>query len=137
VLQLTYISTVRGPVAEPDVAEILRTSRRNNAAADVTGLLLYNGRRFLQALEGPEPAVRAIYARVAADPRHHAVVVLSERLVAQRAFGAWAMAAARSGDTGQDDGLAAQVDALTVELGDRTAQALFRSFARVAVPRAA
>jgi len=129
-LQLTYISTATSVVTASDIAAILATSRRNNAAAQVTGLLLYDGHRFLQALEGPADAVNATYARVRADPRHRAVVLLSTREVTERAFGTWAMAAEQ---TAAADGttLMAQIDALTAAMTDRSAQALFRGFARV------
>ena len=88
-LQLVYISTARGPV---DMTAILRVSRRNNARDAVTGLLYHDGRRFLQALEGDEVAVQAAFARIEADERHRAVVVLSRRFVEAREFGPWQMA---------------------------------------------
>ena len=129
-LQLTYISTATAGMSEAMVAEILRASRANNAAAGVTGLLLYDGYRFLQALEGPAAAVNTIYQRVKADPRHRAVVLLSSREVAERSFGTWAMAAERVA-VGQGATMAELVDDLTAPIADRATQALFRSFARV------
>ena len=77
-LQLVYISSA---VGKPDVGAILAVSRRNNARDDVTGLLYADGVRFLQALEGPADKVEAAFARIGADPRHRAVVVLSRRTV--------------------------------------------------------
>ena len=106
-LQLVYISTARGPV---DMTAILRVSRRNNARDAVTGLLYHDGRRFLQALEGEEAEVEAAFARIAADPRHRAVVVLSRRTVDTREFGPWEMAERRSGSDG--DALVRQVEPL-------------------------
>ncbi|MEH3159411.1 MAG: BLUF domain-containing protein [Sphingomonas taxi] len=89
--QLVYISSMRRD-AQADPAAILATSRRNNAAARVTGLLFFDGKRFLQALEGEEAAVDATFARIQKDERHHALVVLSNREIATREFGEWAMA---------------------------------------------
>ena len=37
---------------EPNVAQILSTSRRNNARRELTGGLYYGGDRFFQYLEG-------------------------------------------------------------------------------------
>ncbi|OQW48744.1 MAG: hypothetical protein A4S16_06335 [Proteobacteria bacterium SG_bin6] len=91
-LQLCYISTARPSVDAAAIEAILRTARTHNAAAQVTGLLLYNGRRFLQVLEGPDHAVRSIYDRIATDPRHFAMVQLSERTIDAREFAAWDMA---------------------------------------------
>ncbi|WP_340264256.1 BLUF domain-containing protein [Sphingobium mellinum] len=58
----------------------------------MTGLLLFNGKRFLQVLEGPREAVERVYDRVCADGRHCAVVKLRETAIAEREFGNWAMA---------------------------------------------
>lgn len=90
-LQLVYVSSVRGSEAVDHTA-ILDQARRNNRAAGVTGLLYAEGKRFLQAIEGPEEAVEALFTRIQADKRHHAIVLLSRRQVEEREFGAWEMA---------------------------------------------
>lgn len=91
-LQLIYVSTARNGEAI-DLDNILATSRRNNRRDGITGLLHVKGRRFLQALEGEVEKVEAAYARIAGDPRHFALVILSRRSVTAREFGDWAMAA--------------------------------------------
>lgn len=129
-LQLTYISSV-APRLPADILEtILLTSRRRNMAAGVSGLLVFDGRRFLQALEGDAEAVESAFRRISADPRHRAVVTLSRRDVAARDFGDWAMASQASRPVA-DGGIAATVDALTECVTDPNARALFRSFARL------
>src|SRR3954468_23995369 len=90
-IQLCYISTARPQTGWHSVDEILATSRRNNRRADVTGLLLFNGKRFLQLLEGPEAEVKTTYDRILLDPRHFALVKLSERQIEEREFGGWDM----------------------------------------------
>ncbi len=75
------------------VAAVLRTSRRNNARADVTGMLLTFNGFFLQALEGPDDRVRSTLVRVAADRRHMEVKVLGADFCSGRAFARWAMCA--------------------------------------------
>ena len=128
-LQLTYISSA-APRVDVDIEDILKVSRRNNGAAGVTGLLLFDGRRFLQALEGEASLVNAAYQRIKADQRHRAIVLLSSNEVATRAFGVWSMAAQRvSAAPGAT--VAEQVDALTAEVPDANLRELFRSFARV------
>ena len=47
--QLVYISTAT-PGTAVDPAPILTASRRNNARDRITGLLWFDGKRFLQAL---------------------------------------------------------------------------------------
>lgn len=96
--QLVYISSVKGDPGAINPDAILHVSRRNNARSGVTGLLYYDGRRFLQALEGEVEAVERLYRHIATDPRHHALVILSDRMVEAREFGNWAMGHARDGE---------------------------------------
>ena len=129
-LQITYISTARPELPASAIDDILAASRRNNGANGVTGLLLYDGYRFLQALEGDAALVSTTFDRIKTDPRHRAMVMLSSRDVAERAFGEWSMAAQRvaiaSGATVPD-----LVDRLTADVTDPSTRELFRSFARV------
>jgi Sensors of blue-light using FAD len=111
--QILYISTIT-PLATVEMSSILSSARRNNQAADITGLLLFNGKRFLQVLEGPADAVTATYARIAQDPRHRAQVVLSRKRVAQREFGDWSMAF-RDGKTAPGDAL---YEAISAKVAD-------------------
>ena len=74
-------------------------SRRHNDVAGVTGLLFTDGMRFLQVLEGERAAVSTTFQRIQADPRHHAVVILSDREIDKRQFGKWAMAYKLSTDS--------------------------------------
>lgn len=121
-LQLIYVSTAR-KVGTTDLEDILVKSRRNNRRDGITGLLHAKGRRFLQALEGEPAKVEAAYARIAADPRHFALVVLSRRTVTDREFGEWAMAA----DDGSG-GVVAQVATL-VEGAAPSVRGTFEGFA--------
>lgn len=129
-IRLTYISTARRGLGEGEVAAILASSRRNNRDADVTGMLLFDGVRFLQALEGAPEAVAATYARIKADARHRACVQLDSGAIATRAFAGWDMAwrrvAPAAGDT-----LADRVDAMVAEVPNPSLRALFTSFARI------
>lgn len=89
--QLVYISTARAELIGDGCSDILAASRRNNEANGVTGLLLFDGRRFLQVLEGARPPVEALFGRIARDPRHRGVVRLSTRDISAREYGGWAM----------------------------------------------
>ncbi|MCG6119891.1 MAG: BLUF domain-containing protein [Blastomonas sp.] len=99
--QLLYISTV-SPGETVDLETILAIARRNNRAAGITGLLMYNGKRFLQVLEGPSEAIEATFDRIRRDPRHRGHVLLARKTVERREFGDWSMGfkGAADGDTG-------------------------------------
>ncbi|MES2912186.1 MAG: BLUF domain-containing protein [Pseudomonadota bacterium] len=71
--ELMYVSTL-APDEDPGiVAAIAAHARLANEMLGVTGLLVYDGHRFAQHLEGSEEAVTALYARIEADTRHTAV----------------------------------------------------------------
>lgn len=129
-IQLCYISTARPHVGWDDVEEILAASRRNNARARVTGLLLFNGKRFLQLLEGAPGAVEETYARISRDPRHFAVVKLSERRLEAREFGDWEMAFDRFEREFNQTSIADKVAAHT-KGASASVQALFTSYAAI------
>ncbi|HYF65181.1 MAG TPA: BLUF domain-containing protein [Herpetosiphonaceae bacterium] len=90
-LRLVYISTARRAFEQSELLALLRNSQRNNARREITGILLYHHNQFFQVLEGPEEAVRAVYARIAEDPRHQTVTKLYEERPAERLFGDWTM----------------------------------------------
>lgn len=96
----------------------------------VSGLLVAGQRRFLQALEGRTDVVRATYQRIIADPRHYACVLLSDRYVDERQFGAWDMGFLNGSDDLSDDaGLAAIVTKLVDPVTDASLRAQFVGFA--------
>lgn len=130
-LQIVYISTSREAPTAQALDAILTASRRNNAKAGVTGLLLSGGRRFLQVLEGPEAEVKAAFDRIAADPRHFAIVQLSRREVKERQFGDWAMAYNAGGEAGESADLRDVVKTLIGPLADRDLRAQFTGFAEI------
>lgn len=76
---------------ERSLVELLETSRRNNAKLEISGMLLYADGNFIQYIEGPEANVGALYDRIATDPRHRNLTVLSEGETDSRRFPDWAM----------------------------------------------
>lgn len=88
--QYLYISTAPD-LSRADVDSILESSARYNPAHDVTGLLLYNGRNFLQLLEGEEQEIVSLMLRISHDPRHSGISVLDRRVSETRACPDWAM----------------------------------------------
>ena len=103
-VQLVYGSTTPRVLGHDELLEILRVSRRNNAAVGVTGALLYADGNVMQVLEGPAPAVEATYDRIARDPRHRRVLPLIRGVVAERSFPDWSMGGFRDpGVLGDED----------------------------------
>jgi hypothetical protein len=90
-ITLVYCSIATHPMKEDDLNAILSTARSRNAEANITGMLLYHDGNFMQALEGPEAAVIALYACIQKDPRHKNVTTLMKRPCVQRQFTEWEM----------------------------------------------
>lgn len=90
--QVLYRSRATIPPTAADLQRLLAHAREWNAEAGITGLLLYRDGRYVQVLEGPEAAMRAVYARIRHDPRHTQVVTVSEGLAPARRFPDWRMA---------------------------------------------
>lgn len=88
---LTYTSLARLDLTEGDLNAIHQTARHLNVLDGVTGLLLFDGSRFLQIIEGAEDAIDNLVERLRMDPRHSAFEVRDERYVEQRSFPDWSM----------------------------------------------
>lgn len=88
---LTYTSRARLDLGDTDLSDILQAARHLNALDGVTGLLLFDGSRFLQIIEGAEEAIDNLVERLRRDPRHSALEVRDERFVDQRSFPDWSM----------------------------------------------
>ena len=128
--QIVYISTARQAFSARELESVLLTSRLNNGRVDVTGLLVCGGKRFLQALEGPQEAVAATFERIKADPRHFAVVPLSMKEVQTREFGTWSMGYEAGASSGAGD-LRQAVAQLVAPLKDKSLAAQFTGFAEL------
>ncbi|QFT76369.1 BLUF domain-containing protein [Erythrobacter sp. THAF29] len=88
--QYLYISTAPS-LSRDEVESILASSARNNPAKDITGLLLYNGRNFLQLIEGDEAELVELMVRITHDPRHTGISILEQRKIDQRSCPDWSM----------------------------------------------
>jgi hypothetical protein len=88
---VTYTSLARFDLTASDLGDIQATARRLNALDGVTGLLIFNGTRFLQIIEGGESAIDDLVTRLRADDRHSAFEIRDERFVEERAFPDWSM----------------------------------------------
>lgn len=129
--QLIYISTAHTSLSDEEIEEILRVSRTNNAKAGITGLLVYDGVRFLQALEGEKGPVESTFARIKQDSRHKAQVVLSQREIDVKQFGQWSMASQEARASPGAISLPQIVDALVASVSDPNTRALFTGFSRI------
>jgi hypothetical protein len=92
-VRLLYASRAADSVNAEELSSILRQSKANNPGEGITGVLCFclQERIFLQVLEGGRSAVNRRYNRIAKDPRHTDVEVLSYEEIGERRFAAWTM----------------------------------------------
>ena len=90
-VRLVYASKVTDQFNTTDVESILASAQRHNAINNVTGLLCFNSKIFLQCLEGGRRAVNKTYHRILNDPRHSDIVLLDYKEIIKREFAQWQM----------------------------------------------
>ncbi|AWH48571.1 blue light sensor protein [Stenotrophomonas sp. SAU14A_NAIMI4_5] len=78
-------------VPSQKLEELVQDAARFNRDAGVTGVLLFDGTRFLQYLEGPEDGLAVAYSRVLGSESHTGVVELQRGRVGQRRLPFWPM----------------------------------------------
>lgn len=88
---LLYVSIATKPLTDSELVDLLEVSRKNNAAAGVTGMLLYKDKKFMQLLEGDEKEVARIFEKILKDSRHRNVITLMEGQKDERDFSDWTM----------------------------------------------
>lgn len=91
-LELIYTSLAEAQNDTDDVRNILASSERNNLTASVTGLLLFDGERYIQILEGHAKDVEGLFVTISDDPRHHSLELLHKGGITGRSFETWRMA---------------------------------------------
>lgn len=90
-VRLLYASRASEAMGTDALSAILRQSKGNNPKIGVTGVLCFSQGIFLQVLEGGRDAISRLYNRIASDPRHGDVVLLSYEEIQERRFAGWAM----------------------------------------------
>ncbi len=70
IFESLFVSEISDFAKPGEIANIVRVSRTNNIAKGLTGVLMFDGVRFCQHLEGPETIVRQTSEKIALDPRH-------------------------------------------------------------------
>jgi len=88
---LLYVSEAGRSMSGEEIAEILRSSRKNNQALGITGCLLYQDGCFMQMLEGKREAVLSLVERVERDPRHRNARIVVQGDAQRRVFMDWSM----------------------------------------------
>lgn len=88
---IAYVSELVPTRMKGLLDEVVEDAARFNRLAGVTGVLLHDGTRFLQYLEGPPDGLDLAYDRIMQSKSHAGVTELARGSVATRQFPYWAM----------------------------------------------
>jgi hypothetical protein len=86
-----YVSTIAPNEAVSIVADIAGKARTYNTEHDITGLLIFDGMRFCQQLEGSPKQVLALTERITQDSRHTNVELLHHAPLSERRFSSFSL----------------------------------------------
>ncbi|GEA12454.1 BLUF domain-containing protein [Alteromonas sp. KUL49] len=89
--QLVYCSKANQHFTSADLLALLEQSKDYNASKNITGLLLYKDKSFIQLLEGDKKEILDLYREIEKDTRHRQVTRLIEKETDERHFPQWSM----------------------------------------------
>jgi len=89
--RLVYASTISEEFNCDDIEGILTAARENNKRNNVTGMLCFNSKYFIQCLEGSRADINKTYHHILSDKRHSEVVLLDYKEIHMREFSNWSM----------------------------------------------
>lgn len=88
---LVYCSQAKPGLTLYQIDDIASDAADHNQMAGVTGVLLTDGKRFLQYIEGPEEGVALAYSRITNSKSHTDIVELGRSHGGPRRFPYWSM----------------------------------------------
>jgi hypothetical protein len=106
--EIVYVSTLSPEAPVTVVADIARKARVYNATQDITGLMVFDGLRFCQQIEGEQKKIMKLVEKIGQDPRHANVQIFYHGPLAERRFKSFSLAFSQVENT--DLGVLEQLD---------------------------
>jgi len=88
---IAYVSRALPDLSAERLHRLVEDAARFNKLAGVTGVLLHDGERFLQYIEGPPDGIDSGYERLLQAGSHIDIIELARGRLGQRQFPYWAM----------------------------------------------
>lgn len=88
---IVYASRAAPGFTPERLAALMEDAARFNRSAGVTGVLLFDGQRFLQYMEGPADGLDVAFSRVSGARSHTELTELGRGRVGQRRLPFWPM----------------------------------------------
>ncbi|MFK3866568.1 BLUF domain-containing protein [Pseudoalteromonas rhizosphaerae] len=89
--RLIYASTITEHFNPSSLEEIIEKAALNNEKNNVTGMLCFNRKYFLQCIEGSRTNVNKTYNKILNDKRHTEIILLDYSEINAREFSNWSM----------------------------------------------
>lgn len=90
--QIVWISEACKEYSDEELLQLLKKSRANNLKRNITGLLIYDKKSFMQFMEGDTESVDDIFQnRIKPSSLHRNVTLLNQREIEERNFLNWTM----------------------------------------------
>lgn len=102
-IQISYLSRASSPFSSEQLLALLQQCHANNTARGITGMLFYGNGTFLQVIEGDGTVVDELVGRIARDPRHDDIRILSRKAIERREHPDWTMGFERVTEAGLRD----------------------------------
>ena len=90
---IAYVSQALPDLSAERLQALVDDAARFNKMAGVTGVLLHDGGRFLQYIEGPPDGIDSVYERILQAGSHVDIIELARGRLGQRQFPYWSMRA--------------------------------------------
>jgi len=90
-VRMVYVSTIVDRLDSGALPRILEVAKENNEKHDLTGLLVFSSKHYLQVIEGGRKSVNQLLNNLYHDERHSHLLVLGMEEISQRIFSQWSM----------------------------------------------
>lgn len=83
---ICYISDSNGYDSLSELNKLYLKAKANNFRRNITGIIIYKNKNFLQVLEGEQTVVDKTYDKIKYDPRHKNIFKVINTSIEQRIF---------------------------------------------------
>ncbi len=95
---LVYVSKRNAHCTDVEIEKILASCHANNGEKDITGVLLYSDKTFVQYLEGGYKEITSLFDKIKEDDRHSKVAMVGYAPIKERLFPSWKMGSKKFND---------------------------------------
>lgn len=89
--QIIYSSTAAENVDFDAINHLLTQCVSKNNEFAISGMLVFDGKQFLQCIEGNEAQVKQLEENIFRDTRHQNIHLIGEKEITKRLFSQWSM----------------------------------------------